>query len=462
MATNNHHRGRTQAEGLDPGTRFLIEGARKRRRRPLSRREWIASLVSGGTLLAISIPLAALSTSDRSPSIGTTLALVAAYAIASQVEFEVGAGWAVPTQLILVPMLFVLPLASVPLLVAGGLVGGELAGRLLRGQHLERLVVVPGNAWHALGPALVLAAAGERGPRWADWALYLGALGAQFACDFGNSVVRERIAFGVSPHSQLGYFGSVWAVDAALAPVGLGLAFLSVDYDYAFLLALPLVALLAVFARQRRTSIDNAAALGTAYRGTAFLLAEVIEADDAYTGSHSREVVRLVRATVEDLGLDAHTLRHAELAALLHDVGKIRLPNELLNKQGELTPQERALVNLHTIEGERMLSRVGGLLGEIGLIIRSCHERWDGTGYPDGLAGEQIPLIARIVACCDAYNAITTDRPYRNASSHEYALDELRANAGTQFDPEVVAAVLRVVGPRQPVRSHEHAPLPLY
>jgi HD-GYP domain-containing protein (c-di-GMP phosphodiesterase class II) len=460
MAINNQGRGRRPAEGLDPETHVLIEGARRRRRRPLSRREWIASLVSGGTLLAVSIPLAALSSSDRSVSIGTTLALVAAYAVASQIEFEVGAGWAVPTQLILVPMFFVLPVASVPLLVAGGMVAGDLGARLLRGQQLERLVVVPGNAWHALGPALVLAAAGERSPRWSDWALYLGALGAQFACDFGNSALRERIAFGVSPHSQLRFFGSIWTADAALAPVGLGLAFLSVDHPYAFLLALPLVGLLAVFARQRRASIDNAAALGSAYRGTAFLLADVIEAEDAYTGAHSRDVVELVRATVEALGLDAGTQGHAELAALLHDVGKIRLPNEVLNKRGALTPEERTLINLHTIEGEKMLSRVGGLLGEIGLIIRSCHEHWDGAGYPDGLAGEEIPVIARIVACCDAYNAMTTDRPYRRALSPEYALEELRANAGTQFDPEVVSAFLRVVARQEPVHvvSYESVP----
>ena len=99
----------------------------------------------------------------------------------------------------------------------------------------------------------------------------------------------------------------------------------------------------------------------------------------------------------------------------------------------------------HTIEGERLLHRVGGLLGEIGRIVRSCHERWDGSGYPDGLAGEEIPLVARIVACCDAFNAMTSDRSYRKALPVHQALAELRAGSGTQFDPRVVEALVAAV-----------------
>jgi HD-GYP domain-containing protein (c-di-GMP phosphodiesterase class II) len=96
----------------------------------------------------------------------------------------------------------------------------------------------------------------------------------------------------------------------------------------------------------------------------------------------------------------------------------------------------------HTIEGERLLLRVGGLLGEIGRVVRSCHERWDGQGYPDGLAGERIPLLARIVSCCDAYNAMTSDRSYRKALPQEVAVAELRAGSGTQFDPRVVDTLI--------------------
>jgi len=173
-----------------------------------------------------------------------------------------------------------------------------------------------------------------------------------------------------------------------------------------------------------------------------FLLGDVVEADDEYTGVHSRDVVELTLQVVDELGLSARARRDAEFAALLHDVGKVRVPNSIINKPGPLTPEERAVMEQHTVEGERLLLRVGGLLGEIGRVVRSCHERWDGDGYPDGLAGEQIPLMARIVSCCDAYNAMTSDRSYRKALPQEVALAELRGGSGTQFDPQVVDALI--------------------
>jgi two-component system, cell cycle response regulator len=105
---------------------------------------------------------------------------------------------------------------------------------------------------------------------------------------------------------------------------------------------------------------------------------------------------------------------------------------------------------MHTIEGERLLSQVGGILGNVGRIVRSCHEDWDGTGYPDGLAAEEIPLVARIVRCCDAFSAMTTDRPYRAARSIGEALDELRRCSGTDFDPRVVDALAAAVAGENP------------
>ena len=200
--------------------------------------------------------------------------------------------------------------------------------------------------------------------------------------------------------------------------------------------------MLVIFARERQARIDNALELSHAYRGTAFLLGDVVEADDAYTGSHSRQVVELVLGVADRMGLDARDRRSAEFAALLHDVGKIRIPGEIIGKRGPLTDDERALMETHTIEGQHLLERVGGLLGDVGAIVRSCHERMDGTGYPDGLEGDEIPLIARIVCCCDAFNAMTTDRPYRDGMSVEAAIAELRRHAGTQFDPAVVDALM--------------------
>src|SRR6476661_8116200 len=122
---------------------------------------------------------------------------------------------------------------------------------------------------------------------------------------------------------------------------------------------------------------------------------------------------------------------HPAIAALLHDVGKIRIPSEIINKPGKLDAAEREIIETHTIEGEQMLERVGGLLGHVGRLVRSCHEHWDGNGYPDGLTGEAIPLVARIVCACDAFSAMTTDRPYRAARTETEAIDEMVRCAGT-------------------------------
>ena len=421
----------------------LVEAARTRRSRALADRDLRASLVVGGAFLVTMLALAALLPSGRSPSPLEVAGFVLAYALVARVEFEVGPGMAVPTQLMLVPMLFALPLGVVPACVACGLVlRSFLAGQTLRVQ-LERLPLQLVSSWHAVGPVLVLAAAGERPFAWKHWSVYAAALGAQFVFDYGSAATRQWLALGVRPRAQLGFMAMVYLVDAALAPVGLVLA--ATARTWAPLLAAPLVGLLGVFARERQVRIDHALELSHAYRGTALLLGDVVEADDAYTGSHSRDVVALVVAVADELGLPPDERRRAEFAALLHDVGKVRVPGEIINKPGPLSAEERAIVEQHTIDGEAMLEQVGGLLAEVGRIVRSCHERWDGGGYPDGLTGEEIPLAARIVCCCDAYSAMTTDRPYRRARSSEAALEELRACSGTHFDPRVVEALARVV-----------------
>jgi HD-GYP domain-containing protein (c-di-GMP phosphodiesterase class II) len=163
--------------------------------------------------------------------------------------------------------------------------------------------------------------------------------------------------------------------------------------------------------------------------------------------------VDLVNAVADELGVDEDSRQELEFAAMLHDVGKISIPKSILHKPSALTDHEFEVIKHHTIEGQFMLDRVGGLLGRVGEIVRSCHERWDGTGYPDQLMGEQIPLAARIVFACDAYNAMTTDRPYRAAMSPEAACEELRENAGTQFDPWVVDALVSVVERGAPVTA---------
>ena len=220
-------------------------------------------------------------------------------------------------------------------------------------------------------------------------------------------------------------------------------------------LVLPLAGLLGVLSHERRARVDSVLELSAAYRGSAFLLGDVVEADDAYTGFHSRDVVELCVAVADELSLDGALRRDTELVALLHDVGKIRIPGEIVSKPGPLDDDEWELMKTHTIEGERMLQQVGGLLARVGSVVRSCHERWDGTGYPDGLAGEQIPLVARIVMCCDAFSAMTTSRSYRPALPLEEAVAELRRCAGSHFDPAVVRALLRVVERGTPARPSQ-------
>jgi putative nucleotidyltransferase with HDIG domain len=180
-------------------------------------------------------------------------------------------------------------------------------------------------------------------------------------------------------------------------------------------------------------------------------MSDLLVADDAYTGGeHSHGVVALALAVGDALGLEGRDRRNLEFGALLHDVGKIRVADEIINKPGKLTDAEWTLIRRHPVEGQEMLERVGGVLAEVGVIVRHHHERWDGGGYPDGIAGHAIPLAARIISTCDAYSAMTTNRPYRSAMPVADAIAELQRCSGAQFDPAVVAAMARIVA-RRPV-----------
>jgi HD-GYP domain-containing protein (c-di-GMP phosphodiesterase class II) len=412
-------------------------------RLPLSAREWLAELIAGGAFLAAVAGLW-LADPPRSlaavPAVLTLLVLIAA----TRVRIDTSLGFTVPIQLAFVPLLFALPPAVVPLAVAAALLLGRQAPAVLAGRaHPSRLVHALANSWFAVGPAAVLVASGHSAQA-AGAGLLLAALGAQFAVDFLASSARFRIARGASLSAQL-HESWVYLIDAAFCGIGLAVAEEVARQPVAALAPLPLLVLLEVFARERHTRLSALLELNNAYRGTALVLGEVLAADDSYTGEHSRQVVAAATAVGRALGLSEKRLRNLEFASLLHDIGKVAVPKEIINKPGPLDSDEWELMTKHTLAGQRMLDRVGGFMCEVGTIVRSHHERWEGGGYPDGLRGEEIPLEARIISCCDAWNAMRTDRAYRRALPVEQAIAELRAGRGTQFDPAVVDVALEIL-----------------
>jgi putative nucleotidyltransferase with HDIG domain len=170
-------------------------------------------------------------------------------------------------------------------------------------------------------------------------------------------------------------------------------------------------------------------------------LADSIDKRDQYTYQHSMRVARLSGEIAESIGLSARDIDLLVAASRVHDLGKIATDNRVLFKQSSLTPEERRLIQAHSAEGGELAGRFS-MFREGRRFIRHHHERWDGKGYPDGIAGEDIPLGARIIAVADSYDAMTSDRPYRKALPHEVAMIELRRGAGSQFDPAVVDAFL--------------------
>jgi diguanylate cyclase (GGDEF)-like protein len=581
----------------DLAGRLLEESWGARERRP-ARRELFVDAVAALVFLAVALPLAlpALSSYALDPLL--VLILVGLYAlVAGAIRFPVGAGYLVPGYAILVPMLLLLPPATVPLLAAAGGVVASL-GRLLvrRGRPEHVLFSIP-NAWYAVGPALVLVAAGPHHSSLAKAGIYLGAFLAGCLLDLLASTFRESAALGVAPQLQFLVTAQVWLIDGCIAPLGLLLALAARQDHAALLMVFPLGTLLLVLQRDRTQRIvqaqerlelaltDSLTRLGNRRKLTADLaermrtasqadplalmvfdldgfkayndtfghlagdallarmgrkLAQVASPDgvayrlggdefcvllpaqpaevpaamdliadalreDGETFSiaasggavllpheagspeyalqladermylrkadrqpfvareqtrdvlvrimhvkqpgltdHTSHVSRLAVAVARRLELAGEQIDELARAADLHDIGKVGIPDAILEKPGALDAEEWDLVRQHTLLGERILSAAAALR-PVARIVRSSHERWDGAGYPDGLAGNAIPLAARIVSACDAYDAMVSDRCYREALTPERARQELVREAGRQFDPDVVAIVLEVL-----------------
>ena len=236
--------------------------------------------------------------------------------------------------------------------------------------------------------------------------------------------------FAIAPFS----FDSRWGVIAVGSPEGIVYAERELE-------------LLGGLAHQAKLALANATSfesLETTFLSTVEALANALEARDEYTSSHARWITDTSLRVGEELGLDGDALKRLELSALFHDIGKIGIPNSVLLKPGPLTADERALIETHPELGQKILAPIDQL-GDVCEIVRACHERWDGAGYPDRKAAEEIPLEARIIFACDAFHAMTTDRPYRGKLPDEEALRRLEEAAGTQFDPRVVDVCLRLL-----------------
>jgi HD-GYP domain-containing protein (c-di-GMP phosphodiesterase class II) len=427
------------------GVDRLVGDARERHPRPMDVRErtvvWALSIAyaAAASAVAIVVPW------NRHPSLWVLAALVLLFVAVSAITFEVGSVTAVATPLGLVPLLFLAPLPLVPVLVPLGYLLATVPGFVTRTKNVDRSIYALCDSWLVLGPVLVIGELASGQPRLEWWAVYVLAFIAQFVSDAVPTVLRERMARAISVRESLIQAFWTYRIDAALWPLAVVSSIAAYHEPGALLGLVPLLWLLHTFSHERRERYNAAIELNRAYRGTVMLLSDVVEADDNYTADHCRGVVSLVTAVADELEIDPEARQELEFAALLHDVGKIVIPKDIINKPGALSDDEFELMKTHTIEGQVLLDRVGGLLGRVGSLVRSCHERWDGNGYPDGLAGYEIPLAARIVFACDAYSAMTTDRPYRAAMSQETALEELWANAGTQFDPRVVSALAAVI-----------------
>jgi ribonuclease P protein subunit RPR2 len=189
------------------------------------------------------------------------------------------------------------------------------------------------------------------------------------------------------------------------------------------------------FKEERARSLE----LRRSYMATVRALSNAVERRDAYTGKHAERVAAYALEIARALGISLSENAEIEFGFLLHDIGKVAIPDAILYKPGTLSDKERALMEQHPVIGAQIVSAIE-FLGAAAEVVRSHHERWDGTGYPDGLAGERIPLAARVFSVADVLDALTTERPYRPASSFKAAREMITGEAGRQFDPQVVQA----------------------
>lgn len=262
---------------------------------------------------------------------------------------------------------------------------------------------------------------------------------------FGTNVFLISLFIAIRDEQKLthivseatGRGGGNFVYDLLASPIAFLVSYLYWQFGIAGLVLVVLPLLLI------RATYFAALKLERANRDLLRVLIKAIETRDPYTSGHSLRVSTLAKVIAEDLGVRRSLINDIEHAALLHDIGKIdALYAEIISKDAELTEQERSIIRTHATKGADLLQSLTSLETEIVVGVRHHHERYDGTGYPDGLVGKAIPLAARIIMICDSVDAMLSDRPYRDALPVSYVREELKRCSGTQFDPDIVSSIL--------------------
>lgn len=371
-----------------------IAASRERMRSRLLGRERTVTLALAGAFVLTALACALTIPSERAFSIGFTVLLIAIYAVGSQIEFEIGPGSAVPTELVLVPMLFVLPPGAVPLCVAAGLVLGGLVERLRSRRHGERITMLFSSAWHSVGPALVIGLLAPGSPRWEDVPVYLLALLAQVAFDASAVLVRHRVGRGVAVRELVSPLAWVMLVDCALAPVALVVAFVAADAPLSVVCVLPLAGLLHLLGAERRRRIDERLLLGQAVQD-----AEKEARLDPLTGVGNRlawqEAVRQGERRLAEDGVGS--------TVVLVDLNRLKETNDTHGHDvGDRLIQALAAQLSRAVRDADTLARIGG--DEFAILTTGAGKR----GYAElasrvrselaGLAVGDVPVLASLGA----------------------------------------------------------------
>ncbi|MFI6285356.1 HD-GYP domain-containing protein [Streptomyces sp. NPDC051018] len=389
----------------------------------------------------------ALPVLDRDPGWGTVGLLVALYALCELPAHRAAGPDSTPVSPgsffpVLLAAAFLLPPAAAVLVAVPGALLGRVDERPATVRRLWRAARLALATWAAARTYLLFGVGHTPGPPDFPYAMLSAAAGALAFClvltalEAGILATAEglppRTAWrgllpgSVVPHLVHGLAGLMMAVlwRSPYGPVS------------ALFVLLPMYISCWLFAQYHRES--------TAHQATLRALVQAVDLKDRYTRGHSERVGRASVLIARELRMDPERIERIRFAGILHDVGKLGVPTRVLRKEGPLTPEERRVIELHPEYGHEIVRGIG-FLGEARAAILHHHERLDGTGYPHGLAGEQIPEFARVVAVADAFDAMTSTRSYRRARPVEAALRELERCAGTQFDPRMVTALVRAL-----------------